>query len=134
MRAQTRNRWLGLVLAAAAAACGRASTTLPDTPPTSEPAPIPTGPAVVKITAAGVSPQIVHIYSGKTVMFLNNDDRPHSIFSDMHPAHGTCAGGLNIGMLQPGEQREATAEYGLCYFHDDQNPANPAFQGFTVLH
>jgi hypothetical protein len=113
--------------------CGSASISTPvATTPT--PAPEPSVEPVVKLSGTGAVPQILHIFSGKTVTFVNNDDRPHVIQADPHPAHTQCSGRLNIGRMLPGERREVEVEYGLCFYHDEMDPANPAYMGMTILH
>jgi plastocyanin len=72
------------------------------------------------------------VAAGQTVTFVNNDNRPHEIASNPHPAHGSCPsieGGL--GSLAPGQTRttRAFANSGSCGFHDHLDDSNPALRG-----
>jgi hypothetical protein len=119
----------GLVLAG----CGSTNITA-----RSSPSPGPTfspGPAFVTITATGITEQVVHVFEERKATFINNDSRPHSIFSDRHPSHEDCGGALNIGTLQPGERREVTGlQVNACFFHDDTDPGAFQYTGVLVIH
>jgi len=123
---------VGLFAVGILLSCGSASISTPVAVATPEPT--PSVEPVVKISGVGAAPQILHIFSGKTVTFVNNDDRPHMIQADPHPAHTACSGRLNIGRIMPGERKEVEVEYGLCFYHDEMDPSNSAFMGMTVLH
>jgi hypothetical protein len=120
---------VGAVLAAAG--CGSFEVN-PQPSPTPTP---PTGPAVVVITASGVEPQVIHVWEGRHAFIENRDNKPHALYSDVHPSHGECGGKVNVGMMQPGERREITdMPYDACYFHDDTQPGARAFTGVLVVH
>jgi hypothetical protein len=95
----------------------------------------PPPPYIVTITADGIGPSFVHVWQGRVAVFVNADNRPHSIFSDAHPTHTQCAGVVNLGSLAPGERRETPLlPSGECYFHDERDPSNTANQGVLILH
>lgn len=122
-----------LGLALASLACGSVSSTSSSTFGTPVPAASP--PYIVTVTAAGVTPQVTHIWQGRSVIFRNDDTRAHSFFSDLHPAHLECTGLLNLGPLRPGERREINdVPLQACFFHNDEDPNSRAFQGVVVGH
>lgn len=115
--------------------CGKASVTNPPPANFSVPPPPPEGPYVATITAAGVSPLVLHVWTTRTAVFVNGDTQAHAIFADPHPAHSECQGMLNIGKIKPGERREIpNLPIDGCFYHDDNDPANKAFQGVVVIH
>ena len=121
-----------LCLAVVLAGCGSSNITTPPRPanlPTPEPVK-----TEVTIRATGFDPTVFHIFDVRSVKFVNADDKPHSIFSDKHPAHDTCQGLLNV-TLQPGEQRVIdNLPIDACFFHDEAAIGNMAFQGTLVVH
>jgi hypothetical protein len=119
-------------LALVLAGCGSSTITTPP-PPANQPTPEPLK-TEVTIRASGVDPQVFHIFDVRKVKFVNADNKPHSIFSDPHPAHDTCGGMLNV-TLQPGEERVIeNLPLDACFFHDESDPAAQAFQGVLVVH
>ena len=90
-----------------------------------------TGGATIAITSSGVSPKNVTVVLGTQVTFVNNDNRPHEIASDPHPSHGDCPQINQVGLIQPGNNRQTgnltTAR--TCGFHDHREPSNDALQG-----
>ena len=87
------------------------------------------------ITPTGTSPQVLHVWEGRKAAFVNADARSHTLFADPHPAHTECAGILNLGTLEPGERREVVnLPIDACFYHDEADPANKAFQGVVVVH
>lgn len=121
-----------LALVLALQGCGSASVSPPEGPPTPSP-PLP--PAIGTFTATGVNPQVIHVFEGRKATFVNEDTRAHNIFSDAHPTHTQCGGAVNVGALMPGERREVVnLPIDACYFHDDNDPADRAFQGVLVVH
>lgn len=120
-----------LGIALAGAGCGSSKITTPGGPPPTL-APIP---AEVTISARGVTPQVLHIFDGRKVTFINADTRARAIFSDTHPGHGGCGGILNVGTLAPGERREVTGlPPDACFYHEEGDPGATAFQGVMVIH
>ena len=88
--------------------------------------------ATITIANGAVSPSTVTVAVGQTVTFVNNDNRPHEIASNPHPAHGSCPsieGGL--ASLAPGQTKttRAFANSGSCGFHDHLDDSNPALRG-----
>lgn len=123
-------RLTALAATLALAGCGSSSVSTPPAPtPLASPLPID-----VTIRASGFDPTVRHIFEGRTVIFINADGRAHAIFSDKHPAHDTCGGVLNV-TVEPGGQRQvAGLPPDACFFHDESDPASPAFQGVLVVH
>ena len=120
-----------MVFAAASAlmmgACGGAAST---TSPTPNPGGS-TGGATITITSGGVSPQNVTVVRGAQVTFVNNDIRVHEIRSDPHPNHGDCPEINQVGVVQPGNNRQTgnLMTVRTCGFHDHGEPSNSSLQG-----
>jgi hypothetical protein len=126
-----RTTGLGRLFAAAAML---AITACSDGDSATSPTPNPggsTGGATITISSSGVSPRNVSIVRGTQVTFVNRDDRPHDMRSDPHPNHSDCPEINQVGLVQPGNNRQtgnlATAR--TCEFHDDRDPSNEDFQG-----
>jgi hypothetical protein len=99
-------------------ACGGGSST--NTTPTSS-----TNPNQLTITSAGVlNANRITVSQGSRVLFVNNDAKPHLMFSDPHPEHTDCPEINQVGMLQPGEQRETgnLVTVRSCGVHDHSLP------------
>ena len=99
-------------------ACGGGSST--NTTPTSS-----TNPNQLTITSAGVlNANRITVSQGSRVLFVNNDTKPHLMFSDPHPEHTDCPEINQVGMLQPGEQRETgnLVTVRSCGVHDHSLP------------
>ena len=104
---------------------------------------MPTGPTeiqrfTVTITAGGVSPAIVNVPVCKGVcdvflQFVNSDSVPHDVRSDPHPAHTECTAYEAVGVIAPGQTKEALVSgCGLperSGYHDETRPADQAFWG-----
>src|SRR5918995_2197400 len=103
-------------------ACGDGDST---TSPTPNPGGS-TGGATITITSSGLSPQNVTIVRGAQVTFVNSNTRSHEIRSDPHPNHTDCPEINQVGVIQPGNNRQtgnlATAR--TCGFHDHGDPGN----------
>jgi plastocyanin len=116
-------RLLLVALAGLVAACGSSN---------------PAGPssgATVTITSSGVTPVEVHIPAGGTVIFLNNDSRPHAMSSDPIQTHTDCPAINDVGFLNPG-QRGTTAALTVkrtCGFHDHINENDATWKGRIVV-
>jgi hypothetical protein len=100
----------------------------------SSPTPNPggsTGGATITITSSGVSLRNVTIVRGAQVTFVNNDSRPHDIRSDPHPSHGDCAEINQVGVVQPGNNRQTgnLMTPRTCGFHDENNASDSSLQG-----
>lgn len=92
----------------------------------------------VTITAGGVSPAIVRIpvckgYCDVILQFVNADAVPHDVRSDPHPAHTLCPAYATVGIVAPGQSKEATVS--TCSlpersgYHDETRPDDQAFWG-----
>lgn len=134
-RARARRAcWALLGLVVSVTACGGASITSSRSSSTPSD-PLPDPPYYVTITASGVSPNVVHVWSGRAVLFRNEDARSHSVNADPHPAHHECNGLLNLGSLKAGEIREVpNMPINACFFHSEEDPGQRAFQGVVVVH
>ena len=112
-------RWGWLVVAVAFAGCSKTSPT---------PTPTTTPSVTITITSAGANPK------GARVLFVNNDTREHEMASDPHPDHTDCPVLNQVGLLQPGQQRE-TGNFVVvrtCGYHDHEDPTNPLWQGAII--
>jgi hypothetical protein len=122
-----------MFLALLLGSCGSSTITTP--PPPSNLPPPPPLPTQVTIRATGLDPAVFHIFDVRFVKFVNADTRPHTIFSDGHPAHETCRGVLNDITLEPGEERTIEGlPADACFFHDEAAPGAREFQGVLVIH
>jgi plastocyanin len=123
-------RTVGRVFAVASAltmtACGGDSTTSPTPNPGGS-----TGGATITITSSGLSPQNVTVVRGAQVTFVNNDNRPHEIGSNPHPSHGDCPEINQVGVVQPGNNRQTgnLMTVRTCGFHDHSDASNSSLQG-----
>lgn len=98
-------------------------------PPTT-PSPPPPQLVTVTVTAAGFTPVAIATARAR-LEIVNGDNVPHSIWSDPHPGHSTCAE-LNLGPVPPGQRVSILTilETGrTCGFHDDTRLGDPAFEG-----
>jgi plastocyanin len=125
MRGPTNWRRAACLLAIVTAGCGGS------TPPAPSP---PANPNVVTITSAGVSPKQITVDQGARVLFVNNDTRPHNMTSDPHPEHDECPAINQVGLLQPGQQRETgnMVVVRTCGYHDHDNPDNNGLKGQII--
>lgn len=121
----------GMLLAAAAAtnltACGGG---------TSDPTPPPAANVItVTITAAGASPRTFTVPRGGQVIFTNNDNVVHEMYSDPHPEHTDCPEFDSVGRLVPGATRQTTnlATARTCGFHDHLNPSTSTLRGSVSI-
>jgi hypothetical protein len=110
------------------AACGGGSSP-------AEPSPAP-NPFQMTITPAGVlTPGEITVPAGSRVVIVNNHTRPHHIAADPHPEHDSCPPMDQVGVLQPGQQRESgnfvTAR--TCGLHDHLEFENTALRGRIVV-
>jgi plastocyanin len=90
-----------------------------------------TGGATLTITNSGVSLKNVPVVRGAQVTFVNNDSRPHEIRADPHPNHGDCPEINQVGLVQPGNNRQTgnLMTVRTCGFHDESNPSDSSLQG-----
>jgi hypothetical protein len=104
----------------------------------SGPSPPPnTNPNVITITASGASPRQLTVSQGTRVLFINSDTRRHDMTSDEHPDHQDCPPINDVGLLQPGQQRETAnlvfVNPRTCGFHDHDDPNNNNLKGQIVI-
>jgi len=90
----------------------------------------------MKISAAGVSPDSLHLNAPVTVTITNDDAAAHRLDPAPELGYGACTEMEQLGTLQPGQSGEVKIERAevICAFHDSASPANQAFQGFIVVH
>jgi len=126
---------MALFIGISAASCGYSLTRSfvnplldPNEPRTDNPA--------VALSAAGVSPSVLHVNSPATVKFTNDDKVPHTIEPAPELGYGTCPEVAQVGTLGAGKSTSVTLSESLfiCAYQDASAPTNPAFQGLIVLH
>jgi len=125
----TKRRGFSLLLMMTAAACGGGGG------PT-DPSPAPSNPNRITILASGaVSPTELIVPPGTRVLFINNHARRHDMTSDQHPDHMDCPEINQVGVLQPGQNRETgnLVSVRTCGFHDHENPDDPLLKGRIVI-
>ena len=125
----TKRRLLSLLLMMTAAGCGGGGG------PT-DPSPAPSNPNRITISASGaVSPTELIVPPGTRVLFINNHTRRHDMTSDQHPDHMDCPEINQVGVLQPGQNRETgnLVSVRTCGFHDHENPDDPLLKGRIVI-
>jgi hypothetical protein len=90
-----------------------------------------TGGATITITSGGLSLRNVTVARGAQVTFVNNDSRTHDIRSDPHSSHGDCPEINQVGLIQPGNNRQTgnLTTPRTCGFHDDNDASDGSFQG-----
>jgi plastocyanin len=95
----------------------------------------PVATTTITITSAGVSPQRITVPPGSRVTFINNDTRPHDMFSDPHPNHGDCPPLDDVGFLQPGQTKLSgnLTVVRTCGFHDHNLPDVTSLQGQIIV-
>lgn len=76
----------------------------------------------------------ITIDQGARVLFINNDTRPHNMTSDPHPEHDECPAINQVGLLQPGQQRETgnMVIVRTCGYHDHDNPDTNGLKGQII--
>ena len=125
----TKRRVFSLLLMMTAAGCGGGGG------PT-DPSPAPSNPNRITISASGaVSPTELSVPPGTRVLFINNHTRRHDMTSDQHPDHMDCPEINQVGVLQPGQNRETgnLVSVRTCGFHDHENPDDPLLKGRIVI-
>ena len=125
----TKWKILSLLLMMIAAGCGGGGG------PT-DPSPAPSNPNRITISASGaVSPPELIVPPGTRVLFINNHARRHDMTSDQHPDHMDCPEINQVGVLQPGQNRETgnLVSVRTCGFHDHENPDDPLLKGRIVI-
>jgi plastocyanin len=120
------------------AAAGLLTTTACDGDSTTSPTPNPggsTGGATISITSSGLSSRNVTVVRGAQVTFVNNDSRTHDIRSDPHSSHGDCPEINQVGLIQPGNNRQTgnLLTPRTCGFHDDINPSDDSLRGVIQI-
>jgi len=125
----TKRRVFSLLLMMTAAGCGGGGGL-------TDPSPAPSNPNRITISASGaVSPTELIVPPGTRVLFINNHARRHDMTSDQHPDHMDCPEINQVGVLQPGQNRETgnLVSVRTCGFHDHENPDDPLLKGRIVI-
>ncbi len=79
-------------------------------------------PTTIKMTAAGFEPANVTIKKGDTVVFLNNDSKPHWPASAPHPTHTALPGFDSLKAVAAGASYSYTfTQTGSWGYHDHLN-------------
>jgi plastocyanin len=126
---RTAGTLVSLLILCALSACG-------DGDSTPAPAPSPNNPSTITISTAGtVSPTELTVSPGTRVLFRNNDSRRHDMTSDPHPEHTDCPELNQVGLLNPGQNRESgnLVAVRTCGFHDHDDPSNNSFRGRIII-
>ena len=73
--------------------------------------------------------------AGAQVTFINNDSRPHEMFSDPHPEHTDCPEINQVGHLEPGQSRQTgnLVTIRTCGYHDHINFEIKSLQGTITI-
>jgi plastocyanin len=89
----------------------------------------------VTLTASGPSPVEIRIRVGGTVLFVNNDARPHAMSSDPVTTHTDCPAINDVGTLAPGQSRRTgpLTVARTCGFHDHMNEFDPTWKGRIII-
>lgn len=128
---------IALVLVLTAVSCGGGGSSTPSAPsPTPTPTPTPTpSAATITITSSGVSPRSVTIAPGGRVTFVNNDNRPHDMASNPHPAHTDCPAINDVGFLTAGQMRTTgnLNTVRTCGYHDHNRDTDTSLQGTITI-
>jgi hypothetical protein len=90
----------------------------------------------LRISTAGVQPDLLHLDAPVTVTVTNNDGAAHRLEPAPELGYGGCAEIEQLGTLEPGQSAKVTIERRavICAFHDSAAPTNRSFQGFIVVH
>jgi plastocyanin len=132
---------LALVLTMATACGGSTAANPPSapTPPVVSPPPASPPPppmtAQITITATGVSPKEVTVARGGRVTFVNDDGRPHDVFSDPDHAGTDCPAINLVGFLTAG-RRGDTGPLDVarrCGYHDHLAISDDSLRGTIIV-
>jgi hypothetical protein len=127
-------RCLAIAMALALAACGSTYFTSPtkdllDPSQPREPDP------VVTVTAAGLSPQTLHVSPAVPTRIVNQDTVDHAFTAALDQGYGDCPEMKGLGRIAAGQTVAVSIQrYGVCAFRDASQPTNPAFLGLIVVH
>ena len=82
-----------------------------------------------------MTPLELTINVGQTVLWINNDVRPHDVVGGVDPNHPDCPEIVIAGFLSPG-QRGETAPFNTaktCDYHDHTALGVPGFGGKIII-
>ena len=82
-----------------------------------------------------VTPSELVVAPGTRVLFINNHNRRHDMSSDPHPEHTDCPEIDQVGVLNPGQQRETgnLNTVRTCGFHDHDLPEDGRLRERIVI-
>jgi hypothetical protein len=90
---------------------------------------------VVRLTAAGIRPQVTHLGASTRVVFVNEDHVDHVIVSAPDLQYGACPEVDVIGRLAPGGSREMVLGRALlCAYRSEGHRGERAFEGLLFTH
>jgi plastocyanin len=131
IRFRPGGRFCLVALFAASAFTGCGSDSAPPTSPGGA-----ANPFTITISTGGiVAPKPLTVPPGTRVLFVNNDTRRHDVTSDPHPDHLDCPELNQVGVLNPGQNRESgnLVTVRTCGFHDHDNPDNVNLRGSIIV-
>jgi plastocyanin len=87
------------------------------------------------ISGNSVSPRSITVAPGTRVTFINNDSRPHEMYSDPHPEHGDCPAIDQVGFITPGQTKQTgnLNDVRTCGFHDHNQPEVAGLTGTIIV-
>jgi hypothetical protein len=90
----------------------------------------------MRLSTAGINPDLLHLNAPVTVTITNDDGAAHRLEPAPELGYGRCSEMEQLGTLLPGQSGTVTIERRevICTFHDSAAPANQSFQGFIVVH
>jgi plastocyanin len=89
----------------------------------------------ITIANGAVCPQNITVPRGTQVIFMNQDNVAHEMFSDPHPEHTDCPEINQVGHLEPGQSRQ-TGNLNVvrrCGFHDHLRNEVAALRGSITI-
>ena len=89
----------------------------------------------ITIANGAVCPQNITVPRGTQVIFMNQDNVAHEMFSDPHPEHTDCPEINQVGHLEPGQGRQ-TGNLNVvrrCGFHDHLRNEVAALRGSITI-
>jgi hypothetical protein len=112
-------------------ACGGGSSSAAPPSPSPPPACGSAASATIVIANNIACPQTITVPIGSQVTFVNQDSRPHEMYSDPHPIHTDCPDLNQVGHLDPGQSRQTgnLVVARSCGFHDHINFQIQTLQG-----
>ena len=91
---------------------------------------------IIRVSAAGVAPQVAHLDAPVVVTFINGDAVAHKFEAAPELRYGDCPEMAQLGNLDPGQSGTVSFQRTvvICAFHDAATPTKVPFQGVIVVH